>query len=85
MYCLNLHTNPLCSQPFEDYAINYDACATWINHDLYTCNLYLLLKSHTEFGLPVVKLKDTCTVQASYTLSQYLAFGTDKESLFKKS
>lgn len=47
--------------------------------------MYLLLESHTEFGLPAVKLKDTCTVQASYTLSQYLAFGTDKESLFKKS
>ena len=33
----------------------------------------------------MVKLKDTYTEQASYTLSQYLAFGTDKESLFKKS
>ena len=41
------------------------------------------MKSHTELGLPVVKLKDTCTEQASYTLSQYLAFGTDKERLFK--
>ena len=43
------------------------------------------MKSHTELGLPVVKLKDTYTEQASYTLSQYLAFDTDKESLFKKS
>lgn len=33
----------------------------------------------------MVKLKDTYTEQASYTLSQYLAFDTDKESLFKKS
>lgn len=55
-----------------------------IPHRLIIIYIHLLLKS-TEFELPVVKLKDTCTVQASYTLSKYLAFGIDKESLFEKS